>query len=273
MAQAKQSIYKSLYEGKNMSSEVQIQANRENAQKSTGPKSVEGKAISAKNAVKHGLFAVETVIKGENREDFELFRQKLLDEFAPNGAVETMLAERIISIGWRLKRIVRIQDQVFDVMIEKDEPSPLQKHLKAGLPRIMHDDPRGAGPELVLGRAVISDFSNSRVLERLLMYERRLESSMKRTMDELHKRKLIRQLEQANKEIEEGEFGTSANLQARPGTIDKLTENSLPPRGGRMIEDGKNEKRTQSFDRLRTVPACPADTPDNYLTKTMQAGR
>ena len=93
-----------------MSTTAQILANRNNAQKSTGPKSSEGKAISAKNAVKHGLFATETVIKGENREDFELFREKLLEEFNPAGAVETMLAERIVSLGWRLKRIVRIQD-------------------------------------------------------------------------------------------------------------------------------------------------------------------
>jgi hypothetical protein len=128
-------------------------------------------------------------------------------------------------------------------MIEQDEPSPL---MKMTMPREMRDDPRGAGPELVLGRAVISDFSNSRVLERLLMYERRLESSLKKTMDELHKRKLIRQLEQANKEIEEGDFGTTENLQAPHGTTAKLSEDSLPPRGGQMTEDGKNAKRTQS---------------------------
>ena len=191
-----------------MSTIAQILANRQNAQKSTGPKSAEGKAVVAKNAVKHGLFAIETVIKGENMEDFELFREKIVEELDPQGAVETMLAERIVSLGWRLKRIVRIQDQVFDVMIEKDEPSPYQKHLKAGLPSIMRDDPRGAGPDLVLGRAVINDFANSRVLEKLLMYERRLENSLNKTMDELHKRKLVRQLEQANKEIEAEEFET-----------------------------------------------------------------
>ncbi len=61
-----------------MSSIEQILANRQNAQRSTGPKSAEGKAVSAKNAVKHGLFALETLIKGENREDFEIFREKLL---------------------------------------------------------------------------------------------------------------------------------------------------------------------------------------------------
>jgi hypothetical protein len=219
-----------------MSSTAQIQANRQNAQKSTGPKSAEGKAISAKNAVKHGLFSAETVIKGENREDFNLFRAKLLEEFAPDGAVETMLAERIVSLGWRLKRIVRIQDQVFDVMIEKDEPSPYQKQLNSMMPQAMRDDLRGAGPELVLGRAIISDFSNSRVLERLLMYERRLERSLNKTMDELHKRKLIRQLEQANKEIEAEEFemdGTSTTEEVNvPGFVE-------------LRRGEKNEKQSQ----------------------------
>ena len=190
-----------------MSSIAQILANRQNAQKSTGPKSTEGKTVVAKNAIKHGLFAIETVIKGENQADFELFREKLLEEFDPQGAVEIMLAERIVSLGWRLKRIVCIQDQVFDVMIEKDEPSPYQKQLKSMLPKNMREDPRGAGPDLVLGRAVINDFANSRVLERLLMYERRLENSLNKTMDELHKRKLVRQLEQANKAIEMEDFG------------------------------------------------------------------
>ena len=219
-----------------MSSTAQILANRQNAQKSTGPKSDEGKAVVAKNAIKHGLFAIETVIKGENREEFGLFREKLLEEFDPQGAVEIMLAERIVSLGWRLKRIVRIQDQVFDVMIEKDEPSPYQKQLNSMKPKAMRDDPRGAGPELVLGRAVISDFSNSRVLERLIMYERRIENSLNKTMDELHKRKLIRQLEQANKEVESDEYDTIETLR------EKITTTPIQ----------KNAKQTQ-FSQSRNV--------------------
>jgi len=189
-----------------MSSIAQILANRQNAQKSTGPKSAEGKEVVAKNAIKHGLFALETLIKGENREDYEIFREKLLEEFDPQGAVETMLAERIVGLGWRLQRVVHIQDQVFDVMIERDEPSPMQKQINSMKPKEMRDDKRGACPDLVLGRVAISDMSNSRVLERLLMYERRIENSLNKTMDELHKRKLIRQLEQANKAIEAEEF-------------------------------------------------------------------
>jgi hypothetical protein len=211
-----------------MSTESQIQANRRNSQKSTGPRSAEGKSVVAKNAVKHGLFALETLIKGENKEDFDLFHEQILAELNPAGAVETMLAERIVSLGWRLMRIVRIQDQVFDVMIEKDEPSPMQKKINLMKPKEMRDDRRGAGPELVLGRAVISDMSNSRVLERLLMYERRIENSLHKTMDELHKRKLVRELENANKAIESAEYETIGAVQdeVTTGTEQNLKKQS-----------------------------------------------
>ena len=55
-----------------MASEAQIKANRENAQKSTGPRTEEGKAVVAQNAVKHGLWARQAVIKEEDPAEFEL---------------------------------------------------------------------------------------------------------------------------------------------------------------------------------------------------------
>jgi len=197
-----------------MSNTAQINANRQNAQKSTGPRSAEGKAVVAKNAVKHGLFALESVIKGEKQEDFDLFHNEMLAELAPAGAVESMLAERFVSLSWRLARIVRIQDQVFDVMIEKDEPSPLNKRMRLMMPKEMRNDQRGSGPGLVLGRVAISDMSNSRVLERLLMYERRIENSMLKTMDELRRRRLMRELEQAREELSPDMIHAQASLGA-----------------------------------------------------------
>jgi hypothetical protein len=50
-----------------MSTEAQIKANRQNSQKSTGPRSPEGKAVVSKNAVKHGLFASENVLKKQSQ--------------------------------------------------------------------------------------------------------------------------------------------------------------------------------------------------------------
>ena len=54
-----------------MSTKAQIKANQQNAQKSTGPQTAQGKAVVSQNAVKHGLFAAEAVINGENQADYE----------------------------------------------------------------------------------------------------------------------------------------------------------------------------------------------------------
>ena len=184
-----------------MSTTAQIKANRQNSQKSTGPKSAEGKKAVSKNAVKHGLFANEAVIKGESAEDFEVFRDEMIAKVAPVGPVESMLAERFVSLSWRLKRVERMQNQAIDVMIEQDEqPSPLAKLTQSLLPkgsRLSPVDASVSNGELALGRAAIKDYSNSRVLDRLMMYERRIENSMIKTMHELERLRLLRELEQA----------------------------------------------------------------------------
>jgi hypothetical protein len=91
-----------------MSTTAQTKANRQNAQKSTGPKTDEGKAVVSQNAVKHGLFAAEAVITGENPADYQAYHDQFLAELAPVGMVESMLAARIISLAWRLQRAERM---------------------------------------------------------------------------------------------------------------------------------------------------------------------
>ena len=94
-----------------MSTTEQIKANRQNAQKSTGPKTDEGKAVVSQNAVKHGLFAAEAVIKGEDPADYEAYHDQFLVELAPVGMVESMLAARIISLacGCNVPNVCRIR--------------------------------------------------------------------------------------------------------------------------------------------------------------------
>jgi len=189
-----------------MSTESQIIANRLNSQKSTGPRSPEGKAVVSQNAVKHGLFALEAVISGESRANFDLYRDEMLAELAPVGPMESMLAERIVSLSWRIKRVERMQNQAIDAMIERNTSSPLAKLAQSLLPkdqRQLPADASGSNGDLVLGRVAIKDYSNSRVLDRMLMYERRIENSMFKTMDELLRLRLMRELEEANADDEE----------------------------------------------------------------------
>ena len=183
-----------------MSTKAKTKANRQNAQKSTGPKTAEGKAVVSQNVVKHGLFAAEAVITGENPADYEAFHDQFLVELAPYGMIETLLAERIISLAWRLQRVERMQNQAIDVMIARDEPIPLSMQLQRMLPQ-SHVDPRGAEPELILGRSIIEDFSNSRVLDRMMLYERRIDNSMQKTIHNLKKYQLMRHIHvaEANK--------------------------------------------------------------------------
>ena len=88
-----------------MASEYQIAANRFNARTSKGPKTAEGKALSSGNAMTHGLSAARGLLAGERPEEFFEMRAGLFDELAPESPVESELADRIVSIFWRLRRI------------------------------------------------------------------------------------------------------------------------------------------------------------------------
>ena len=73
-------------------SEKQLEANRANAQKSTGPRTAEGKRRSALNAVRHGLTAHVSIMSEPDREAAEAFIQPILEELAPVGPVEMQYA-------------------------------------------------------------------------------------------------------------------------------------------------------------------------------------
>jgi len=181
-----------------MATEAQILANRRNAQKSTGPRTSEGKAAVSQNAVKHGLLTRHDVISSESQADFDLYREQMLAELTPVSPMEFMLAERIVSLSWRLKRAGRIQNQAIDALKADNTSNPLAKLTQSLF--FKNADRSGAGPatsasNLALGRMAIKDFSRARVLDRLLMYERRIEHSLYKTLLELQRLNLIRKLD------------------------------------------------------------------------------
>jgi hypothetical protein len=96
-----------------MSSLKQIEANRLNALKSTGPRTEEGKRRSRCNAIRHGLTA-ETVIVGlEDLEDYESFEATIIVDYDPTTAVERELVLRLASALWRLRRATGIETALF----------------------------------------------------------------------------------------------------------------------------------------------------------------
>ena len=88
-----------------MSSYKQKEANRANAQKSTGPTSETGKSVACMNAHKHGLTAKTIVIGNEDPKAFEALRAQLEAEFNPRPGLESDLVERLAGYIWRMRRI------------------------------------------------------------------------------------------------------------------------------------------------------------------------
>jgi len=217
-----------------MTTEARIHANRLNAQKSTGPTTPQGKAVVSQNALKHGLSARHDVIITESQADFDLHHDTLLTELDPIGPMQSILADRIVSLSWRLKRADLIQNQTIDALHEESTAKPFP-----ALTRLL--TPENQDPALILGRIALKDFSNERVLDRLLMYERRIEHSLYRTTLELQRLRLLRNLEHPN--------ATNAAVAAPPFSRrrqacpersrrdDALTPNSTPHDGIHIHQD------------------------------------
>lgn len=100
-------------------------ANKQNARKSTGPRSERGKEIVKRNAVKHGILSREVVIKtGEGKEDVAEFDQilsRLYSELKPKGIVEEMCIDNIASKYWRLRRVLRRENGAIQSQLDNFE--------------------------------------------------------------------------------------------------------------------------------------------------------
>jgi hypothetical protein len=169
-----------------MASQAQINANRKNALKSTGPRTKEGKETVSQNAVKHGLCANRNVIKSESQEEYNMFKDEMIADLAPIGAMEYMLADRIVCLSWRLKRAEFFQNMVIDALMDY-EMALCRSFLRNAL-----REAEAGNPELLMGHVINKDFSNSRTLDLLLRYERRIESYMYKAIAEFRKMQKMR---------------------------------------------------------------------------------
>jgi len=95
-------------------SNARAEASRRNGAKSRGPKTPEGKARSAQNALKHGLRAQKhIVLQGEDAAEFNALESALIEELAPDGALQSALAQRLVFAVWRLARSERLEAELF----------------------------------------------------------------------------------------------------------------------------------------------------------------
>ena len=183
-----------------MTSEKQVAANRENAKKSTGPRTAEGKARCSGNAIKHGLTAKDRVVlRQESTEQFEAMRLCLLEEMQIGSGVEKLLLEDIAASAWRLRRIARIEVE----MMEEDllggsvggDGGDARDCANAGgegggVPPIRGAHQRafseGGDGGVSLGARLSKRFANDNAYSRLSRYEGRIRRGMIQMFRELH---------------------------------------------------------------------------------------
>jgi hypothetical protein len=97
-----------------MSTESQIQANRENAQLSSGPKSEAGKAASALNNTRHGLTGAFRVLPTESQSDFDELLTAFREEHNPETLTETTMVEAMAQHHWLRRRALTLESSCYD---------------------------------------------------------------------------------------------------------------------------------------------------------------
>ena len=138
------------------SSEKKARANRLNAQKSTGPKSVPGKAKVAMNAVKHGLRAAHLVLPGEEADAFDAMLASWMGDWKPPTDARRVLVEQAVAHAWRLRRCLKAERDHLLGARPRPGPRPPPRRRRAGPAgrrRPGPDDPAAALRTLLADRA------------------------------------------------------------------------------------------------------------------------
>jgi hypothetical protein len=192
----------------NMTSERQKAANRANALHSTGPNTREGKAAVRFNAVRHGLLTQDVVLPGEDADAFEDLWNKVRADRSPMGPIEEFLVDRIVNAMWRLQRLARAETALLYSRVQGLKAVRLAREVHSYeepfggeiglLPTITDEAAHTEASEAVgraiyerdrdevlLGCALDDDVKQGDAFAKLARYERSLERSLLRALDEL----------------------------------------------------------------------------------------
>jgi hypothetical protein len=221
-------------------SEKQLEANRRNAQRSTGPRTDEGKARSSRNNLRHGLTGQVTVLPSEDREAHDAFCNRLIAGFNPATPIEDQLAHSIAEDSWRLNRVAAIENNIFAL---------------------------GRGSTRGEIRNALADaqsfLDHARELNLLSLYEQRIHRNMQRNLNQLRELQKEREAEHRNR-MEE------AKLLAQQSLANGIPFD--PIQNGFEFSNAEINLAIDRDNRLRAAQAqvrCAADT--NNETHCMSA--
>lgn len=177
-------------------SEKQLAANRANALKSTGPTTEEGKNIVRANAYKHGLSAStpsSVLMPGESEAELREFGTRLRESLKPVGDMEELLADRIESCAWRLKRIERVEAGLFAHGFFEKQAQQREQEVES--PTRLTDTLTQQTVTGVEATGFLQDAQTNNAFSKPSRYEAGLERSLYKALEELKKLQLLRRRE------------------------------------------------------------------------------
>ncbi len=200
-----------------MTSEGKAEANRSNAQKSTGPRTPEGKAAVRLNALRHGLLSEEVLLPGEDGEALGELGEHVRAELRPVGALENLLVDRVVASVWRLRRLGRVEAGIFawersEELAERAERDAQSlkwyfpadgttstnfrivdeaRHQEA-LNRAWRMRSEQADEIATLGRTFARDADRANAFSKLSRYETAIERQLYKALHELERRQAAR---------------------------------------------------------------------------------
>jgi hypothetical protein len=160
-------------------SEKQIEANRKNARKSTGPKTEEGKIRSSMNGFKSHITGLSTIMADEDSAAQREFVAEYMAAWAPQGAIERQLARTLALDNWRLNRIKTVEENIFAYDLVMPKKIFTHERIEA---------------ENALGHAW-TYMQRSREFDRISLYESRLNRIIAKNTELLEKRQAARKAE------------------------------------------------------------------------------
>jgi hypothetical protein len=155
-----------------MASDKQMRANRQNARKSTGPKTPEGKAVARLNALKHGLLSQQILLPNEDEASLMQLSERLHSQLQPVGELESLLVERIVAAAWRLRRVLVVETGIYEM-----------------------ERSNYMGEENGLGMAFIRDANGANAFSKLSRYETTIERGLFKALHELQRLQAARHAE------------------------------------------------------------------------------
>ena len=271
-----------------MATKRQIAANRRNARRSTGPRSVAGKAASSANALRHGLAAARAVVlPDEDGEAYERLRQGVIADLDPAGALQEALAQRIVVLLWRLDRAARLEAELFvhgRLAVQRKEvvASAVRESAAAGLAAMLGEaDGARREARFQAKRAIDADIraqapsaqvlverqESAKTFDRLARHEGTLQRALNRTLEDF--RGLRREAEAAAAEAAPPDAASAeeAPAEAAPGPVTAPPGGAGPaaPRGPAALagEDALLQNEANSAQALDPAkePRAGADPP------------